>query len=1385
MKRNFNQILKKLIVINIIILFIVSFATVSFSESGTQLVTFSFKSTPKIDIILAKQRTATDVTNFEKDMLDAIKEQGINTKLVQISSVQAETIDITETFSWEKDVSSSIGSITISPDGKDVTMIGNKVNPGKNAIWIIPGENQEQEFNFSYDINYGDSFNAAGMLLRVQKTGNVLQGYMLSFNNTAGSNWNGAAGNCNGAIWEFNYTIGANGTNMTKTLKQGLTINKSGTLNVKVDDNQIVVSGGGLSNTVTYVLPNSFGNGYGFFSDHYSHNCDSIGSFALTGINLEATTVRKFTEVLREPTWRDDALKILLNVSDVINEELNTETGQAELSTRLLNENINYVAWGKDVNKEQYDRLIASNNGNGKFINNQTYTNTITEMAEYIKELVNKLEPKEDYLLLNEPIAITAEPNDILKDTIDEEWPYGKWKIVHDYTYYENNLGQFSETNKYISDMIEGFNKTGKYTITYKDEVISPKDIYVHRKPVAVIGMTKNENNVTFTSNSYDLDLYSREDKGIEEEEWKYKRVQDTNWTNGKLERLEEDTVYLVQLTVKDYQKTWSDPASLYVTTKSNNETVPIASFQIKRDVITKYEELEVVDTSYDPAGKEITSRKWEVFKDGNSIYSGDTPLTTYSSTGTYTMKLTVKNSSNAISEVYSRQFKVELDKTPPEVIANPVSCDWKKGEEVNISIIDDGGSGLKSYKYAITDSQSEPTSWSAEIAKSKDIIKIEKEGKNYLHIIATDNDGNISQDRIFGEYFIDKTGPNIKMEIDTENTKIDNLVAEISAEDIYSGVKSLKINGVEIENSLVRFSKNGIYQVEAEDNIGNTSTENIEIDNIYYECKAELNHPIYSSNYDSCPICEGIELQITNEECIYDGEEHKVEYENLQDAEIVEYYNGTRNLPKSAGEYNYELKITYGNTEYETGIKGVYVVNKREVEYEGLKAKDKKYDRSKIVELVEGKLVNTIEGDNIEAIVPKTGEAESEKQGKWKVKIDDIELIGEDAANYTMKQLEYGSIMVEIIKPSEPLMKVSSSIYGINEKEIKEDSKEEKLIHNDIAKIKAVIINEGEGSGYVSSIKTKLPDGVELLENSKINEQNKWKKNDKGELEIDEYSMEKSFESELIGKNQNENVEKNTKNENEKIEVELEVRINNTKKEDEILPIEFQIQQQDKNGDIVEYEKENIENSKDKVILNKKYFDASIKSKIKQLKLIKDGKEEDVKIKNELVKLEIPEKEINNTKLEVIYEIEVKNEGTIDGEIQKIVDTLPEGLTFYAEDNLDWKVDEKGKVSYIKNIVLKEKEDKAINLILKSDLKNNNIGVRNNIVTLDAKDDIDQILIKEGIIKLEKTNNITYSEMIITLKTGIENVMPILILTSVCLGIFVIGVYLIKKYAI
>ena len=1002
-----------------IIMFIVVnliFLTSICSFETNQDVKVSIKVKPKIDIVLAKSRTKTDVTNFEKDLLEALKKQNIDTDDVRISAVQAEQVDMTKNFAWKQDLSSSIGNISIVNNGQSVTMNGNSSNPGKNAIWIMPNkQNQDQKFTFSYNIDFGDSFNAAGMLLKVKEENNTLTGYMLSFNN---SSWNNDSGGYNGAIWEFSYGIGQNSVNMTKTLKQGLSINNSGTLTVTTTDTEITIEGGGLSSKVVYTQEKEFGNGYGFFSDHYSHDCDSIGSFTLQNINLETTDAKTFDEVLRQTSWRKSSYRFLVNVTDRINNELLEASTYGELTTRLMNDNIYFVSWGNDSNKEQFTNLILQNDNKGLFIDNSDYSNSINLTAIYIREILEKIKSSE-YIIVNEPVNISVDPESAKNNTANEEWPYGKWKVIHDYEYYENNMGQFADSGKYVPDFISSFDKTGRYEITYEDKEITPKYVYVHRKPVASFIMKLADGNVSLQSNSYDLDNISN-NNGISEEEWQWRTSDQTTWTTGKLTNYDADKTYIIKLRVKDFQNTWSEPTAKFI--YNGSDTRPIAMFNIKEDTITKYEKLNVEDQSYDPSGKELTTYLWEIYKGQELKYSGDTIPTSFLDyeLGEYTLYLTVTNSNNTQSERVSRTFTVIDDTIAPEVVVTPVESDWVTSINVKLSFSDRGGSEFKQYKYAITDSQSKPSQWSEEIAEKESNILIDQEGSNkYLHIIAEDNAGNVSEDRIVGPYKIDKTGPDIKTDVDLDTVTTGNVKLVINATDNLSGLRKITINGEEYVNgSEYKIVRNGNYDIVATDNIGNSSKKRLVVNNINRVCNEGLNHPNFASSYDECPICALLKnIKITNEKFVYDSMEHRVEYDNPDNVSIKEYYNNDTNIPVKAGDYNYKLKVIYDGNEYDTHFTGTLKINKKDITITNITATNRQYNGTNVIKLKGGELQGIEDADKgkVGFVLPATGTVNSKNVGQYYVQIPEIVLNGDESNNYNLKQPDAKAVKVEI----------------------------------------------------------------------------------------------------------------------------------------------------------------------------------------------------------------------------------------------------------------------------------------------------------------------------------------------------------------------------------
>lgn len=112
---------------------------------------------------------------------------------------------------------------------------------------------------------------------------------------------------------------------------------------------------------------------------------------------------------------------------------------------------------------------------------------------------------------------------------------------------------------------------------------------------------------------------------------------------------------------------------------------------------------------------------------------------------------------------------------------------------------------------------------------------------------------------------------------------------------------------------------------------------------------------------------------------------------------------------------------------------------------------------------------------------------------------------------------------------------------------------------------------------------------------------------------------------------------------------------------------------------------------------------------------------------KENLVKLEINSKVFENSVVDIEYKIVVENEGDLVGYINRIVDYVPEGLSFNKDLNKDWNVEEDGKLVYtgFMEKSINPGETKEISLILSIDIDNTKTKqIINNAELLDITND-------------------------------------------------------------
>ena len=204
---------------------------------------------------------------------------------------------------------------------------------------------------------------------------------------------------------------------------------------------------------------------------------------------------------------------------------------------------------------------------------------------------------------------------------------------------------------------------------------------------------------------------------------------------------------------------------------------------------------------------------------------------------GVYTIEVT-DNIGNSIK----KQIVVSnIDKTAPSLEVN-YTKEWTKNN-VELRIVStDLESGLASVTV------------NGQHVHDSGIFKVSEKGT--YNIISTNNAGNSTEYEIAINN-IDKTAPNLEVNYSKEWTK-DNVKLTIISTDAESGLSSVTVNGEQIDTSgkyVVR--ENGIYTIEAIDNVGNISEKEIIINNI------DKTEPNLEVNYNKQWTKEAVELTI------------------------------------------------------------------------------------------------------------------------------------------------------------------------------------------------------------------------------------------------------------------------------------------------------------------------------------------------------------------------------------------------------------------------------------------------------------------------------------------------------------------------------------------
>ncbi len=274
-------------------------------------------------------------------------------------------------------------------------------------------------------------------------------------------------------------------------------------------------------------------------------------------------------------SWGIGPNKYFANINDTTLPELNNTTTKNTIVNDLTTNSVQFFGLGTASNQSQILSLITSNNNNGAYYDNMNLDTALANLADY---LVNHVKRKsamiENYAVLRDKVDYKTIYTDKENDPINQT----QWQYTHvNPNYFENSLGTDPNNRKWISTPYTTFNYVGEYTVKYKvqdnpksnpnfstyklwsQDSFSTLTLYVHRRPIAQFTVKPYLNGIAVEDTSYDLDHISQVNKGIVEKRWKWKYQGDTTWNNGLPSTVTQNSVYLIDLQVKDEEGAWSE----------------------------------------------------------------------------------------------------------------------------------------------------------------------------------------------------------------------------------------------------------------------------------------------------------------------------------------------------------------------------------------------------------------------------------------------------------------------------------------------------------------------------------------------------------------------------------------------------------------------------------------------------------------------------------------------------------------------------------------------------------------------------------------------------------------------------------------------------------
>lgn len=222
---------------------------------------------------------------------------------------------------------------------------------------------------------------------------------------------------------------------------------------------------------------------------------------------FKGSNVIPLGETLQDASWRDNAVKFIVNITDEIQDETKDVTSEDFQYTvsKLIDTNAYLINIGNNTNMAYMQRFLDAltrldGDEPGTFIDDTGVSAVISKTSEWILNKVRKYDKPVDWILVNTEVIWETKYTDYEKDlplnfgehdgtknsddsdiTLGTAWGVGvthlytadkilaeRWRFRHYNNFYDNSPIQESFHYIWMSDPVEIFPNPGKYRINYK-----------------------------------------------------------------------------------------------------------------------------------------------------------------------------------------------------------------------------------------------------------------------------------------------------------------------------------------------------------------------------------------------------------------------------------------------------------------------------------------------------------------------------------------------------------------------------------------------------------------------------------------------------------------------------------------------------------------------------------------------------------------------------------------------------------------------------------------------------------------------------------------------------------------------------------------------------